>query len=263
MCFVNASYIDDSLLISDDLNHSQQNVSETLKLFQSLGFTIHFEKSVLNPGKLIRFLGFEINSETMMVSLPRKKEESLVKFCTFLHSRNACSIKELASLIGTLVSVMPAVKYGQLYYSNLETCKMQSLKRCMGNFNAKISLNRQTKEQLNWWIHNVVGQSKPMHIENRESDINKYNRCLQQRLGCSFTDQNASVIWTEEEAQFHSNVLELLAILYGLQSLCKDLSNTHILIRTDNMSALAHVITWVVCDLKLAIKLPNKFGNGL
>ena len=73
MGFINASYIDDSLLISDDLNHCQEHVSETLKLIQNLGFTIHFEKSVLNPGKLIRFLGFEINSETMMASLPHKK----------------------------------------------------------------------------------------------------------------------------------------------------------------------------------------------
>ena len=46
---------------------------------------------------------------------------------------------------------------------------------------------------------------------------------------------------TEEESKFHSNVLERLAILYGLQSLCKDLSNIHILIRTDSMSAMAHV----------------------
>ena len=42
MGFINASYIDDSLLISDDLNHCQENVSETLKLIQNLGFTITF-----------------------------------------------------------------------------------------------------------------------------------------------------------------------------------------------------------------------------
>ena len=87
---------------------------------------------------------------------------------------------------------MPAVKYGQLYYRDLETYKIQSLKRCMGNCHAKISLNKQTKEQLNRWIHNVVGQSKPFHIENPTFTIT--TDASSKAWGAHLQDQNASGI---------------------------------------------------------------------
>ena len=44
--------------------------------------------------------------------------------------------------------------------------------------------------------------------------------------------------WTEIEATNHINLLEMLAVFFGLQTFAKDKNNTHIRIRCDNTAAV-------------------------
>ena len=52
---VNLAYIDDSLLISETYNDCLHNISDTCKLVDSLGFTVHLEKSVFILTQSITF----------------------------------------------------------------------------------------------------------------------------------------------------------------------------------------------------------------
>lgn len=54
----NVSYIDDSLVVSKTKAECVDNIHETAQLLDSLGLTVHPEKSVLRPTKCITFLGF-------------------------------------------------------------------------------------------------------------------------------------------------------------------------------------------------------------
>ena len=47
--------------------------------------------------------------------------------------------------------------------------------------------------------------------------------------------------FTEGEAKEHINVLELKAALFGLQSLCTNVHDSHILMKLDNTSAVAGI----------------------
>jgi hypothetical protein len=47
--------------------------------------------------------------------------------------------------------------------------------------------------------------------------------------------------WSEEESSHHINYLELLAIFHALRAFSKDLSATHIQIRTDNTCAMSYI----------------------
>jgi ribonuclease HI len=47
--------------------------------------------------------------------------------------------------------------------------------------------------------------------------------------------------WCETEANEHINVLELQAIYFGLKSLCKDIENQLILIKSDNKTAICYI----------------------
>ena len=44
-----------------------------------------------------------------------------------------------------------------------------------------------------------------------------------------------------EEQSFHINVLELKAVLFGLNALCGTMANTHILVKTDNSTTVAYL----------------------
>jgi len=84
---VNVGYIDDSLLIGDTIQECNANITETVNLFTKLGFIIHEEKSVLIPKKKIIFLGFWIDSEKMIVTLPDEKVEKLKKNNTLVKQK--------------------------------------------------------------------------------------------------------------------------------------------------------------------------------
>merc|ERR1711893_522425 len=45
-----SAYLDDSALFGQTFQSCEENIQDTMKLLDSLGFTIHPEKSVLTPG---------------------------------------------------------------------------------------------------------------------------------------------------------------------------------------------------------------------
>ena len=52
----NVIYIDDSLLASDSIDECNRNIEDTVKLIDSLGLTIHPEKSIMIPTQTIEFV---------------------------------------------------------------------------------------------------------------------------------------------------------------------------------------------------------------
>ena len=67
--FANSAYIDDSALISDSFQGCEQNVYQTIQTMDSLGFTVHPEKSILIPQQILPYLGFILDSVQMKVTL--------------------------------------------------------------------------------------------------------------------------------------------------------------------------------------------------
>ena len=81
--FISTIFIDDTLWMGDSELKCVQNVKASLCLFENLVFVIDPEKSVLSPTHVITYLGFEINSVDMTVTLMREKKEK--KSSTQLH----------------------------------------------------------------------------------------------------------------------------------------------------------------------------------
>ena len=75
--FCNSTYIDDSLLKSEDKNSCFENISETLELVDNLGFTVHPKKSILMPTQEIVFVRFVINFIEMTVKLTQEKANDI------------------------------------------------------------------------------------------------------------------------------------------------------------------------------------------
>ena len=66
-------FIDDSLILADSISECRDNVAVSCEILDTLGFTIHPDKSVFERQQEIEFLGFILNSVTMTVSLPYRK----------------------------------------------------------------------------------------------------------------------------------------------------------------------------------------------
>ena len=95
----------------------------------------------------------------MTISLTTEKTKTLRTLVSKLLTISKPSIRFLAKVIGTLISALPAVKYGLLYYRNLENEKTQALQKSKGNFDAPCEISILAKQELIWWKQNAIFSS--------------------------------------------------------------------------------------------------------
>ena len=102
-------FLDDILLMAASVRGLTLARDTLIYLLQNLGFLINIKKSVLQPCQTIQFLGTEINSIDMAITLPQEKKDQKVKRCQDLLRKSSVSIRELTQLIGRLASTAIAV----------------------------------------------------------------------------------------------------------------------------------------------------------
>lgn len=91
------------------------NVQAYINLFSSLNFVINFRKSELELSHERLYLGFVFNSVQQSLAIPEKRRYNFYSMMSNLLKRSHCPIQVFASIIGSLVSICPAVQYGLLY----------------------------------------------------------------------------------------------------------------------------------------------------
>ena len=212
---------------------------ETTSLMKELGFMINVEKSVLVPQKQITFLGNIIDSDQMIVILPTEKQEIIVNECKKLFKRDKDTIRNVAKVIGLIVSTFSAVQYGKLHYRQLAQGKILALKRFKGNYDTYMTITLEMKEELAWWFTNIYIQKRdishgvPEKILNTDASL--------QGWGAVMLSEKIGGKRTQSESLKHINYLEILAIYYALQAFHDLVKNTHIKILTDNSTAVSYI----------------------
>ena len=141
-------YIDDSLLLGETFEIYLKNIIATVAPLRGLEFTIHPEKSVLVPTQQIIFIGFVIDSVKVTITLTKERKQSTYMLCQRILSNYQATIRDLAQTIGVIVSSFRAVPYGQMYYMELEKCKVQSLARSGGNCDMKAYISEEAANEL-------------------------------------------------------------------------------------------------------------------
>ena len=234
-----AGYFDDLVTLAITNEVCIQNISKIISSLDSLGFVIHPEKSIFLPSQEIEVLGFLINSVTMTVSLTHTKKEPIKEMCSLALSMNLVTIRFVAKILGKLSSSFIAVPLGKLHYRTLERLKSKALKMNRGNYDKKVVLTADCKTDILWWERNILNSKNPIIRENPTMTIHTDASLV--GWGASMTIISTGGQFNLEEQELHINILELKAALFGLQSLCKNTCNCHILIKVDNTAAVTSI----------------------
>ena len=126
-------YINDSFIMATSEVECLETVTLLTNMLQSLGFTINREKSQLKPATVIMFLGFEINSRDMIVSLTLEKKEKLTDLGREVLNSIYIKIRDAAGLLGLMIACMPGVKYGAAHWKAIERDQIKALRRAKGD----------------------------------------------------------------------------------------------------------------------------------
>ena len=232
-------YLDDMAIISSSRELSSQEAAIVVQILESLGFIINREKSVLIPSQKIVFLGYVIDSVAMTVSLPEEKLNKLKEQTLSLSRKPQCSIRELAHVIGLIVSSFPAIKSARLYYCDLEVCKLAALSSSDGDYNAIVYLSQLARDSLRWFVvnshlYNGTRISKPSKVMTMTTDASHLG------WGVVCDGVSSSGLWSSKEQAMHINWLELSAVLFGVKCFVHS-HNCLVKVFCDNSTAVTYI----------------------
>lgn len=234
-------YIDDIILFADDPQTLVIFIQRAITLLQSLGFTIHSDKSQLVPSQRVNFLGFILDSVVITVSMKSDKADKAKSAILQLLRTEQPLIREVASVVGQMVSCFPGVKYGPLYYRALENDKTDALKTNGWNLDDRMLISDIAKKDMSWWLSNIDNDPCPVRPMKYKLTL----KCDSSLEGWGSVIENSSLAangrWSHSESMCHINYLEIKAVLFGLQSLCSDLTNCNIKVLSDNQTAVSYL----------------------
>lgn len=149
--YVSVVYLDDILCIGPDLLSCNENIVETIKLLESLGFIKNREKSVLIASKKYQFLGFWVNSERLILESPQLKRSKILELVQMMRRKKECKIRNLAKFIGNLIAACPAIKYGWPYTKAVEKDKYLASVENKNDYEGNVQLKENLTEDFAWW----------------------------------------------------------------------------------------------------------------
>ena len=221
-----------------------------VNLFEALGLMVNKVKSLLTPTQLIEFLGFQINSCNLLLSLPLEKGKKIRQEACKLLQRHTLSAREMAIFIGKVSATSRALWQAPLHHRALQrslnsviagdASQEQALQEQPDRYTAQVLMNPELKRDLQWramtelWTLGTAictPSSPTLVLESDASQKGWGARCMETSTGG---------LWSVTEAQHHINYLELLAAFLALKTFASNQKGL-ILLKMDNVSAVTYI----------------------
>ena len=235
-----AAYLDDLIIFGNSIEECMANLLTVIELFQSLGFVIHPRKTVFVPSNILEFLGFVIDSINMTVSVTRDKKVSIQELCEDILTSDRYTIRDIARLSGKFSSCFIGVPTGKLHFRHLERDKSKALIRTGWKFDKVMVLSEEAKSEITWWKNNISSSFSPIFRDNPQSVL-KTDAAKSIGWGAIYDGISTGGHFEVLEKEYHINVLEAKAVLFGLRSLCDHVHNQHIKVLVDNTAAVGAI----------------------
>lgn len=232
-------YLDDWLFIADSEENLQKQLDMAIKFMRSLGFIINIEKSELTPTQKIEFLGFELNSIEMSISVPRTKIIKLRQLAQALKSADVVPARQIAKFCGLLASFKLASEYSRIKARALQRL-LKGIDRTGNGFNKPVRISSEAREEAAFWSAAPVTAYKNRLVEPPISCVIRTD-ASKKGWGMQADNLRTGGRWSNEESKLHINILELKAIHLGLLTAFKTSKNIGIRIESDNTTAIAFI----------------------
>ncbi|XP_031780054.1 uncharacterized protein LOC100677975 [Nasonia vitripennis] len=175
----------------------------------------------------------------MTLELPQEKRVKIREMIDILLKMERVKVKVIAKCIGVLVAACPAVAYGWLYYKHLELIKRNALRSNFKRMDKWITLSLEAKEELKWWQSQILIAKNKIRSSNFDLEI--FSNASTTGWGAICGNKKANGFWNREEREIHINFLEIKAAFLALKCFAAHSLNKQILLRIDNITALAYI----------------------
>lgn len=232
------SYLDDIIFFNSSKHQCSKNVELACKLLQDLGFVVNYEKSSLIPATSCTYLGLTLDSDSMTLSVPQKKQAAIQEIISKFKTKKQCKIREFSHVLGKLNSICPAVSYGWVYTKKLERARYLALLNSNEDYDACMQISSNLIPELDWWKVNIINCNP---IKQHQFALEIHTDASTTGWGAACGSERASGSWSLTEKLNHINYLEIKAAFLGLKCFTGNINNCEILLRVDNTTAVAYI----------------------
>lgn len=138
-------YLDDFIVIEESFQLCQKVQMALISLLGELGFYVNWEKCT-SSAQVCTYLGVEIDTKNMKLSLLGKKMQKLHNELTFFQGKRKASKKQIQRLVGVLAHCAKVIKGARLF-----SRRVIDLLRGLPDRNVRITLSRGFVSDLTWW----------------------------------------------------------------------------------------------------------------
>ena len=232
-------YLDDFLVVAPTKQECSNSMNVLISLLRKLGLAINWKK-VDDPCNIITFLGIQLNSVNLSLSLPEPKLMELKHLLDSFKSKVRASKKQLQSLAGKLNWACRVVRGGRVYLR-----RVLNLMNLLNLSHHKTKLSVSFLDDIDWWIECLdTFNGKCMFNNSYHPELVHVDACTV-GAGMAFASDWAYVNWDldwPEVASLHINFKEVLAIVHAAQRWGHLWSNKRIIILTDSECAKAIIM---------------------
>ena len=232
-----AMYIDDWLICADSEVTSRLHTQAVVDRLTSLGFTINYPKSHLTPTQSVDYIGLTLNASSFVAKLSQERAESL-RACVAMF-RPGCKLpfRTCQRMAGLMASAISVIRLGRLF--------MRPFQKWMRSLGLKrphhlVDVSKTCVEALRPWTSAhflsegvTMGMVTARKVITTDASLSGW--------GATHEGRAARGVWNDDLKSAHINYLELLAIRLALQHFLPLIQGCHVLVRTDNTTALCYV----------------------
>jgi ribonuclease HI len=232
------------MLITDEAR-AMLEYDLVLSTFRKLGVELAAEK-LSPPCSKLEFLGINIDTTLMQLSLPEDKLINYKQVISRWLSKPSGSHKELQSLIGILVYAARIIQHGNTFYHHLIR-HSRTANTTRASSRKHIRLSKEAIEELQWWGYfidkwngtNIIPRSITQFPLSQRHAL-RTDAC-RTGMGAWFKNhQYALHAWSDAELKdshrekdLSMPYLELLAILHAVNIWQKEVKNGYIDLQSD------------------------------
>ena len=229
-------YLDDILVVA----HSQASLLASLRTvcsdLEDAGMEINYKKSILTPSQQIPFLGFLLDFQKGLLSVPGGRLKAIRKELGKFLTHPTLSCRKVAAILGTTRSVLPALPFLRCFTNLMVTFVDQQKKF---GWDKKLQVEMELKNQareVQWLLENWAGRP---FVDGRPFRQLHSDASNEGWAGIDSTTNQAVQEFWRADRERHINWKELWASINTVLSFAKN--NEKVKMHVDNSVAYSYL----------------------